>query len=206
MLTLKNIGSYTSHYVRKVLVCLDLKGIEYEVDPIEPFLGNQAFSEISPLRRIPVLIDDGLTLCDSTVNCEYLEDNYPDVSLYPTAPADKARARWLEEYADSHMGDVFVWRYFFQLVVRRYVLGEQTDKQMVTKAVEQHIPQVLTHLESSLPTEGYFFKNLSIADIATASFFKYLFFAGYKLDAERWPRIQQFLNDTLGKPCFQKLH
>ena len=31
------IGSYLSPYVRKVLVCLDLKGISYEIDPIVPF-------------------------------------------------------------------------------------------------------------------------------------------------------------------------
>ena len=37
---MKIIGSFVSPYVRKVLVCLELKGLDYEVDPITPFYGN----------------------------------------------------------------------------------------------------------------------------------------------------------------------
>ena len=38
--TLTVIGNYLSPYVRKVLVCLELKGIPYRIDPIAPFVGN----------------------------------------------------------------------------------------------------------------------------------------------------------------------
>ena len=43
---LKIIGNYISPYVRKVLVCLELKGIDYEIDPIAPFVGNDQFSRL----------------------------------------------------------------------------------------------------------------------------------------------------------------
>jgi glutathione S-transferase len=52
---LRIVGSPLSPYVRKVLVCLDLKGLECELDPIVPFFGGDRFSALSPLRRIPVL-------------------------------------------------------------------------------------------------------------------------------------------------------
>jgi len=52
------IGSYLSPYVRKVLVFLDLKGIPYEIDPIVPFFGSDRFSQVSPIRRILVLLDE----------------------------------------------------------------------------------------------------------------------------------------------------
>lgn len=39
----KIIGSYLSPYVRKVLVCLRLKNVPYEIDPIVPFYGNDQF-------------------------------------------------------------------------------------------------------------------------------------------------------------------
>jgi len=61
------VGSYLSPYVRKVLVCLHVKGIAYQIDPIVPSLGDDRFSRLSPLRRIPVLADDTVTLCDSSV-------------------------------------------------------------------------------------------------------------------------------------------
>ena len=91
------IGNYLSPYVRKVLVCLDLKAVAYEIDPIVPFMGDDRFSELSPLRRIPVLIDDRVTLCDSSVICQYLEERYPQPLLYPLDIAERARAQWLEE-------------------------------------------------------------------------------------------------------------
>ena len=66
------VGSYLSPYVRKVLVCLELKGIAYEVDPIVPFYGDDRFSGLSPLRRIPVLVDGDLVVNDSSDICAYL--------------------------------------------------------------------------------------------------------------------------------------
>jgi len=70
------IGNYISPYVRKVLVFLDLKGIPYEIDPIVPFFGDDRFGKLSPVRRMRVLIDDLVTLTDSSVICQYLEDRY----------------------------------------------------------------------------------------------------------------------------------
>lgn len=109
------IGNYLSPYVRKVLVCLEFKGIRYEIDPIVPFFGNDEFARLSPLRRVPLLIDDAVAVSDSTVICEYLEDRYPEPRLVPRTPAQRARARWFEEYADSRMGDAT----FFADVPRR---------------------------------------------------------------------------------------
>ena len=85
------IGSPLSPYVRKVLVCLELKGIPYRIDPIAPFVGNEEFSRLSPLRRIPVLLDGDLVLNDSTVICEYLQDRFPEVPLYPADPVRRAK-------------------------------------------------------------------------------------------------------------------
>ena len=88
------IGSYLSPYVRKVLACLHLKGLDYEIDPIVAFMGDDRFTALSPLRRVPVLIDDRVTLADSSVICQYLEDRYPAPALYPADIAARARAHF----------------------------------------------------------------------------------------------------------------
>ena len=62
-----------------------------------PFAKDVEFQKLSPLGKIPALQDGDLTLCDSTVICEYLEDAYPDKPVYPANPKDKAKARWFEE-------------------------------------------------------------------------------------------------------------
>src|SRR5215208_5563467 len=121
------IGSYLSPYVRKVLVVLETKRVPYEIDPIVPFLGDDRFSQVSPLRRVPVLIDDAVTLSDSSVICQYLEDRYPTPAVYPADIAARAGARWLEEYADSRMGDVFIWRLFNEVAIKPFVWGGTTD-------------------------------------------------------------------------------
>jgi glutathione S-transferase len=104
LVSTKITGSYSSPYVRKVLVCLDIKGIPFEIDPIVPFYGNDEFARLSPLRRIPVLLDDSVTLADSSVICEYLDERYPEPSMFPEGPRLRARARWLEESADTCIG------------------------------------------------------------------------------------------------------
>src|SRR5208283_2829455 len=199
------IGGYLSPYVRKVLVVLDLKGISYKIDPIIPFSGNDSFSRISPLRRIPVFIDDQTTLADSSVICQYLEDRYPEPELYPTNIVERARARWLEEYADSRMGEVFIWRLFNQVAIKPNVWGEQTDNAIVAKTVSEEIPQILDYLETQLPAEGFIFGKVSIADISIACFFRNAAFARFKPDASRWPRTAALVELTLNLPSFQKL-
>ena len=52
---------------------------------------------VSPIRRIPVLIDDRVTLADSTVILEYLNERHPKPPLLPADLAQRATARWLEE-------------------------------------------------------------------------------------------------------------
>jgi len=203
--SLKIIGNYISPYVRKVLVCLELKGIAYEIDPIAPFVGDERFSELSPLRRIPILIDGDLVLNDSTVICEYLEDRYPEPSLYPRNPVDKARARWLEEYADTYLGEVLIWRMFFQIGVKRFVFGEGTNDEIVSQARDVELPVALDYLEQHLPAEGHVFGDISIADIAIASFFRNAAFVRYAIDPQRWPRTAAFVERTLALPAFQKL-
>ena len=205
MARLRIVGSYLSPYVRKVLACLEIKGIDYEVDPIVPFYGDDRFSKLSPLRRIPVLIEGELVLTDSTVICQYLEDRQPAPALYPAPIAERARARWLEEYADTRMGDVFIWRYFQQIAIRKAVFGEPGDRALVDTTLAEDIPGVLDYLEAEAPAGGFRFGALSIADIAVAAFFRNMAFVRFQLDAARWPRTAAWVTRTLAVPAFAKL-
>jgi len=199
------IGSYISPYVRKVLVVLDLKGVPYEIDPIIPFMGDDRFAQLSPVRRIPVLLDDHVALADSSVICQYLEDRYPEPALYPRDIAERARARWLEEFADTRMGEVFIWRLFNQVAINPFVWGEPTDPAVVEKTLQEDIPHVLDYLETQAPGAGYLFGELSIADISIASFFRNAAFARFRIDAERWPRTAGLVDRALALASFAKL-
>jgi glutathione S-transferase len=199
------VGSYLSPYVRKVLVCLELKGIAYEIDHIVPFFGDDRFSKLSPLRRIPVLVDDDLVLTDSTVICEYLEDKQPTPALLPPDIRDRARTRWLDEFADTRMGDVFIWRLFNQIAIRPSVWGEKGDRDLVDRTLKEDVPGVLDYLESEAPAGGFRFGALSLGDIAPACFFRNAGWVRFQIDAARWPRAAGWMARTLATPAFAKL-
>lgn len=188
------VGSYLSPYVRKVLAALHRKGVAYEIDPITPFMGDDRFSRLSPLRRIPVLLDGDLALADSSVICEYLEEKHPAPALYPRELESRARARWFEEYADSRMGDVFIWQYWYPLVVNRFVFGVAPDKAAIEKTVATEIPEVLEYLERELPASGYLFgADPGIPDLTIAAVFRNLELARYRIDEARFPKTAAFL-------------
>lgn len=202
---MKVVGSYVSPYVRKVLACLALKGLDYEIDPITPFFGDESFERMSPLRRIPVLVDGDLILSDSSVICAYLDEAYPARPLLPTSAADRARARWLEEYADTRMGDVFIWGLFYQAFVHPAIWGEPGDRARIEKTLAEDAPATLDYLEGQLPADGFLFGDIGLADIAVATFFRNAAYAAFEIDAERWPRTAAFAARALDHPVFADL-
>lgn len=202
---IKVVGSYLSPYVRKVLVCLGLKGMPYEIDPLVPFFGSERFTRLNPLRRIPLLFDGDHLYRDSTAICEYLNENYPSPGLMPQTAEERAHARWLEEFADTRMGDVFIWHYYNQLYIRKHIWKEEPEHEVLTKATQEEIPELLDYLESELPEAGYLFGALSVADISIASFFKNAMFCGFSVYEERWPRVARFLDAILQIPEFARL-
>jgi glutathione S-transferase len=199
------IGSYVSPYVRKVLACMNLKGLPFEVDPITPFYGNEEFRQLSPLCRIPVLVDGDFSCSDSSVICAYLDEAYPDRPLFPVEPKDRARARWLEEFADTRLGDVFIWGLFYQKIVHPLVWGEPGDAARIEKSLNEDIPAVLDYLERELPAEGFLFGDIGVADVSIASFFRNGAYAGFSVDAKRWPTTAAYVERTLAHPCIADL-
>jgi glutathione S-transferase len=199
------IGSYVSPYVRKVLACMNLKGLPFEVDPINPFYGNEEYRQLTPLCRIPVLVDGDFSCSDSSVICAYLDEAYPGHALFPADPKDRARARWLEEFADTRLGDVFIWGLFYQKIVHPLVWGEPGDAARIEKSLNEDIPAVLDYLERELPAEGFLFGDIGVADISIASFFRNGAYAGFSVDAKRWPTTAAYVERTLAHPCIADL-
>ncbi|WP_448661735.1 glutathione S-transferase family protein [Sphingomonas sp. CJ20] len=196
------VGNPVSPYARKVFVALALKGVAYEMDPIVPFFGNDDFTRISPLRRIPVLIDGDLVLNDSTVICEYLDEAYPGAPLLPRDPADRARARWIEEYADSRLGDVVIWRLFFPTKVAPRVYGREPDAEAIARIHAVELPETLDWIEAQAPAQGFLFGTMMTADITIAAFFRNALLAGFTVDPSRWPRTAAWIARVEAEPAF----
>lgn len=187
------IGNTVSPYVRKILVILTMKGILFEIDPIVPFFGDDEFAKISPLRRIPVLIDGDMIINDSSVIAQYLEETYPFPSILPATAAARAKARWFEEYADSRMGDVFVWKGFGKMVLAPAFFGATRDLEAHKTLLATEVVEVMDYLESVTPEEGFLCGTFGLADISVAVMFRMMMYARWTPDAERWPKVVRWL-------------
>lgn len=187
------IGNPVSPYVRKVLAACALKGVEVALDPLTPFMGDDAFEKLSPLRRIPVWIEGDLTLCDSSVIVQYIEETRPGPSLWPADPATRAKARFIEEFADTRLFDVLGWKLFFQMALKPRFFGGECDQAIIEQARDVELPTILNYLESLTPETGFLFGALSMADLSLAPAFANAGAVQIGVDPGRWPRLAAWL-------------
>eukprot|EP01116_Phalansterium_solitarium_P022562 TRINITY_DN7497_c0_g2_i1.p1 TRINITY_DN7497_c0_g2~~TRINITY_DN7497_c0_g2_i1.p1 ORF type:complete len:261 (-),score=69.54 TRINITY_DN7497_c0_g2_i1:421-1203(-) len=201
------VGAYPSPYVRKVLACLHLKNVAYRIDPIVPALGNAEFETISPLRRVPVLLHGDAVISDSTAICEYIDEVFPGAPLLPSTAVERARARELEEFADSNIGQVMMKQLFALGVLPPGVLRPMNpaEKAILTRTVEKDIPRLLNQLEAQLPEDGFLFGTPGLADIAIASPFRNAAWVHFAIDPARWPRSSAYVTRVLDHPALASL-
>jgi glutathione S-transferase len=64
---------------------------------------------------------------------------------------------------------------------------------------------VLDYLEGQVPTDGFLFGDIGLADISIASFFRNAAFARFTIDAARWPRTAAYVSRALAHPSFAGL-
>lgn len=197
-------GASGSPFVRKVQVALALKGLPYEQVQQLPFTRDAEYRKINPLGKIPTLQDGDLTVCDSTVICEYLEDAYPEVPLYPANAADRARARWYEELGGSRVAELAAG-IFFQRFMRPMVLKQEPDEELVAKIIDRQLPPLLDYLETQVPAQGFIFGAFMMADMSLMSPFVNAAYAGYEVDAQRWPGFTQFIARVKAHPAVSQV-
>jgi glutathione S-transferase len=53
---------------------------------------KQKITALSPVGKVPVLVDDGLTVWDTLAIAEYASESFPDKHLWPTDKAQRAEA------------------------------------------------------------------------------------------------------------------
>lgn len=186
------------------------KQLAYEHEDLAPMLAPESFTEISPLRRIPVLQDDQvqpiLYLPDSSAICLYLERCYPERSLYPTEPASFAKALWLEEYADTEFSNI-IGQEVFRPVVVAALLGGASDTETAKHTLSQKLPRYFSYLESQVNKGGLFCgSEVTLADVSVAVHFQNLKHAGFSVDSSAFPKLSAFIEAMLARDSFGSLY
>lgn len=78
---------------------------DLEVAMAEPpgGLSTDAYKQVNPTGKVPALEIDGTVIPESEVICELLEDRFPEPSLRPEDPVERARMRLLAELSDQYV-------------------------------------------------------------------------------------------------------
>ena len=101
---LRLCGFHISNYFNKARIALLEKGVAHEIDAGRRPSQDEGFLALSPMGKVPFLeLDGGVTISESQVICEYLEDAYPQKPLYPRDPLARAKVRELVTVLDLHV-------------------------------------------------------------------------------------------------------
>ncbi|HEY6964622.1 MAG TPA: glutathione S-transferase family protein [Erythrobacter sp.] len=188
-------GSPISPFVRKVAaVCIE-KGLPYEIEAVNIFDPPAWFTEISPMKRIPVLRDRSVaqegvagTIPDSSAICAYLEKKCDTPAVYPELPLALAEALFIEEFADTSLamaGGLGIFRPIFFAITK----GEAPDLDKARETWAKQMPRLFDVLETRLRGQKYFGGySYSIADITVACVLMQITLVA-EMPLERWPGL-----------------
>lgn len=199
-------GAPLSPFVRKVRLCLTEKDLEYSLEIVLPFGQPAWYRELNPLGRIPALKDGDFSLADSSVICQYLEDNYPEsTALLGRNAEQRARVRWLEKYSDYELAPLCTFGVFRNRALKPS-MGQPCDEAAVQCALTEKLPAHFDYLEQTLGSAEYFVgDSLTLADLAFACQMINMEHGDEHLDAQRWPNLAALYRRVKARPSVQAL-
>ena len=96
-----------SHRCRIVLY---EKGMDFEIRDVDLHDKPDDIVAMNPYNRVPILVERDLTLYESNIINEYIDERFPHPQLMPADPVMRARARLFlynfEHDLFSHIGDL----------------------------------------------------------------------------------------------------
>jgi glutathione S-transferase len=150
--------------VDRVAIALALKGVEAESVVIS-YEDRSPVIEVSGQGLVPVIVEDGEVIADSTRILRYLDERYPDPPLFPADPARRAEVDIFLEWFNE------VWK-----AAPNAIEGElekpEPDRERVA-GLSARMRASLGLFEGLLEGRDHLFGDLSAADLAAIPFLKY---------------------------------
>jgi len=108
---MKLYHSPASPFARKVVIVARHHGIALDLVPTNPHVSPAGLLAANPLAKIPALVtDEGLTLPDSPLICEFLDHVGTAEKLFPAAGGARWKTLRLAALADGMMTAAVLWR------------------------------------------------------------------------------------------------
>jgi glutathione S-transferase len=108
---LRLFNTARSPFGRKVRIVLLEKDLAFEEVTVDLANRSPEFMAVSPLGKVPVLVDGETSIFDSTVVVEYLEDAFPSPPMFGVGVRQRLVHRTLDELGD-HVADQAVAAFY----------------------------------------------------------------------------------------------
>jgi glutathione S-transferase len=221
---------------QKVRITLVEKGLPWEARRVDLFKAEQfspAYLKLNPKGVVPTLVHNGVSVIESTLICEYLDEVFPEPPLIPKFPAERARMRVWSKFVDEGLFDGVAELSFSAMFrermrnmppetrAKRFAnVGDprRRDRMMSTYEHGVHSPYVLHgiaayerafhHLEEALTESGgpwILGDMVSLADISLMPFAARLEYLGLiGVWIESRPRVREWWLRAQNWPSFRR--
>src|SRR3989441_11561880 len=190
---IKLYGVPRSRAVRSLWMLEEL-ALPYENVKITPASDTRTpeFLRLNPNGHVPVLQEDGLTLCESMAINLYLARKY-DKGLWPKTVEDEGRVFQWSLWAMTELEEPVLTT----LLHRMFFPEEQRDAKKADDAAER-FKQPLSVLEGALGGKPYLLGNaFTVADLNVASVISWAPLAG----PEASEKVQGWVGGRTGRPA-----
>jgi len=146
----------TCPFSQRCRLVLFEKGMDFEIKDVDLFNKPEEISVMNPYGQVPILVERELTLYESNIINEYIDERFPHPQLMPADPVMRARAR------------LFLFNFERELFVHVQTLENSNNQKAIEKA-RQQIRDRLTQLAPILLKSKYMLgDDFSMLDVAIA--------------------------------------
>lgn len=193
-------GHPLSSYTQKTLIALYENATDFAFRDIAPNQAENAAEWLRrwPLRRFPLLVDDGRTIVESSIIIEHLQLAHPGpVRLLPDDPRAALDIRFMDRFFDLHVMDAM------QVAVDSALNRLPLDAREGLALAQERLDRAYSWLEGRLAGRIWAAGDrFSMADCAAAPS---LFYADWVHPiAEDFPNLRAYRARLLARPSFAR--
>jgi glutathione S-transferase len=198
-MTITLYGSQISTFARKIAVALDLKGLPYDyVDALTRQMRDK-LRDANPRIEVPVLLDDDITVINSSDIIQYLDQRYQERPLLPSGIAERVLARAFERLADERLDPIVVDCSYWHWADR-----SDAPPDGLLKAAQADLGIVFERLEAMLRSrpKPWPFGTPGVVECAWFPNLAAMRSFGLPLDADRFPSMAAWFSAIRNHPVF----
>ncbi|XP_068111467.1 glutathione S-transferase omega-1-like [Hyperolius riggenbachi] len=184
-------------YVKRVRLVLLTKGIKHEVVNINLKSKPDWFFEKSPQGLVPSLeTSDGKIISESLIVCEYLDEAFPGVKLFPSDPYEKAQQKMVMEQFNGIIAP------FYKLLTKKTDDASDAKEQFFQKFLK------LEEILAKKKTPYFGGATLAMVDFMIWPWFEFFDFLGLNYIFEKAPHMKawrdlMFQNPVVKETCHE---